>query len=75
MKTFNIGDDLLYYHVTKNAFENVQISKITELPSFSKVYNLALDKPNNYLAEGIVVHNREKEGEVTIPQGGDESYQ
>jgi len=75
LKTFNIGDDLLYYHVTKNAFENVQISKITELPSFSKVYNLALDKPNNYLAEGIVVHNREKEGEVTIPQGGDESYQ
>ncbi len=69
LKTLNIGDDLLYYNVTTKAFENVQISKITELPSFSKVYNLALDTPNNYLAEGVVVHNDIKGGEV-IPGGG-----
>lgn len=68
LKKFNIGDDLLYYNVTKKEFENVQISKITELPSFSRVYNLTLDAPNNYLAEGIVVHNRDKGGEV-IPGG------
>lgn len=57
---FNIGDKVLYFNNTKNVFEEVKIKSMTVLASFNTSYNLALDSPNNYLAEGVVVHNDRK---------------
>lgn len=68
LHTFNIGDSLLYYNTIENKFENVQIINITKVPSFTIFYNLSLDQPNNYLAEGIVVHNDKKD--IDYPGGG-----
>ncbi len=63
LRKFNIGDNLLYFNNITNTFEKVKITNITILPPFNISYNLAIDSPNNYLAEGIVVHNDRKHGD------------
>ena len=72
LRYFNLGDSLLYYNETAKTFEEVMIRNITELPDFAVVYNLALESPNNYLVEGIVVHNDYKhdDGISNPPIGG-----
>lgn len=73
LKYFNLGDSLLYYNETAKTFEEVMIRNITELPDFAVVYNLALESPNNYLVEGIVVHNDYKHDdndEISNPSTG-----
>ncbi len=72
LRNFNIGDNLLYFNELTNTFENVKITKITILPPFNTSYNLAIDSPNNYLAEGIVVHNDRKHWNPLVnPPTGD----
>lgn len=78
LKYFNIGDNLLYYNEVTKDFEYITISNITKLPDFDIVYNLSLETPNNYLAEGIVVHNDQKHGDgygIENPSGTDGGVQ
>jgi hypothetical protein len=57
LNDFNIGDYLLYFNIETNKLENVQLLKKEIIDDLEISYNLSLDKPNNYFANGVLVHN------------------
>jgi len=74
LKDFKVSDKLLYFNTEKNKVETVKILDMVSIGYFDLEYNLELEKPNNYLVEGILVHNYlwKTGGSLYLASGGDE---
>ena len=66
LMNFREGSALYVYNSSQNRFEFTVIKSIKKIDDYGLTYNLALGYPNNYLVDGIVVHNDVKAGEETI---------
>ena len=68
LKYFTIGDKLAY--VVDGKITTVDIVSLTKLKDLETSYNLSLEYPNNYLVDGIIVHNDYKHDATTPAEDG-----
>ncbi len=67
---FREGENLLYYDLLNNKFIELEITELKILKNtITKFYNLDISEPNNYFANGVVVHNLNKQGYACTAAG------
>ncbi len=56
VSNLNVGDKIV--HVKDGTLTYIPITNIRPTGEFETVYNITVDEPNTYIADGIVVHNK-----------------
>ena len=73
LSEFNLGDQLMVYNNFTGDLEKLNIVSMQKTDYFYYEYNLHLEGPNNFFANGVIVHNAIDDGTKGDPDDPEES--